>query len=67
LNRSDIARTYQGDRGMRQCFILAVITSILASGFTVCSASNAAAGCRMEQQCRWVNYKKVCTYVRVCR
>jgi hypothetical protein len=52
---------------MRQCFILAVITSILASGFTVCSASNAAAGCRMEQQCRWVNYKKVCTYVRVCR
>lgn len=23
--------------------------------------------CRMEKQCRWVNYKKVCTYVRVCR
>jgi hypothetical protein len=23
--------------------------------------------CRMEQQCRWVNYKKICTYVKVCR
>lgn len=23
--------------------------------------------CRMEQQCRWVNFKKVCTYVKVCR
>ncbi len=52
---------------MRQCLILAVITSIVAGGFTVCSASIAAANCRMEQQCRWVNYKKVCTYVRVCR
>ena len=23
--------------------------------------------CRMEQQCKWVNFKKVCTYVKVCR
>jgi hypothetical protein len=23
--------------------------------------------CRMEKQCRWVNFKKVCTYVKVCR
>jgi hypothetical protein len=23
--------------------------------------------CRMEQQCHWENYKKVCTYVKVCR
>jgi hypothetical protein len=23
--------------------------------------------CRMEQQCRWVNFKKICTYVKVCR
>ena len=23
--------------------------------------------CRMEQQCHWVNFKKVCTYVKVCR
>ena len=23
--------------------------------------------CRMEKQCHWENYKKICTYVRVCR
>jgi hypothetical protein len=23
--------------------------------------------CRMEQQCHWENFKKVCTYVKVCR
>jgi hypothetical protein len=23
--------------------------------------------CRMEQQCHWANFKKVCTYVKVCR
>jgi len=23
--------------------------------------------CRIEQQCHWVNFKKICTYVKVCR
>jgi hypothetical protein len=23
--------------------------------------------CRMEQQCHWENFKKVCTYVKECR
>ena len=23
--------------------------------------------CRMEQQCRWENFKKHCVWVRVCR
>jgi len=23
--------------------------------------------CRMEQQCHWENFKKICTWVRVCR
>jgi hypothetical protein len=23
--------------------------------------------CRMEQQCHWENFKKICVYVRVCR
>ncbi len=23
--------------------------------------------CHMEQQCHWENFKKVCTYVKVCR
>lgn len=23
--------------------------------------------CHMEQQCHWVNFKKICTWVKVCR
>ena len=23
--------------------------------------------CRMEQQCHWENFKKICIYVKVCR
>ena len=23
--------------------------------------------CRMEQQCRWENFKKICVYTKVCR
>jgi coproporphyrinogen III oxidase len=23
--------------------------------------------CHMEQQCHWENFKKICTYVKVCR
>ncbi len=34
---------------------------------TAIHVTPAAAECRMEKQCRWVNFKKVCTYVRVCR
>jgi hypothetical protein len=30
-------------------------------------AAAQAKTCRMEQQCRWVNFKKICTYVKVCR
>ena len=30
-------------------------------------AAAQAKTCRMEQQCHWVNFKKICTYVKVCR
>ena len=23
--------------------------------------------CRLEQQCHWENFKKICVYVKVCR
>jgi len=26
-----------------------------------------AKNCRMEQQCHWENFKKICVYVKVCR
>ncbi len=41
--------------------------AIIGMCAAVADATPAKAGCRMEKQCRWVNFKKVCTYVRVCR
>ena len=48
--------------------------SIFVLGLGPCFAAPAAAQpdpkgktCRMEQQCHWENYKKICVYVKVCR
>lgn len=53
--------------------------ALLASSMIVLSASPGSAAtvaksaeakgktCRMEQQCRWENFKKICVYVKVCR
>jgi hypothetical protein len=52
-------------------FVLAA--GVLIAGFTTgpSQAAGDPAGkgksCRMEQQCRWENFKKICTYVKVCR
>jgi len=31
------------------------------------SASPQGKTCRIEQQCHWENFKKICIYVKVCR
>jgi hypothetical protein len=45
--------------------------AILAAGLLGAPQAFAAQGggqnCRMEQQCHWQNFKKVCVYVKVCR
>jgi hypothetical protein len=46
--------------------------AILALSFTGHFASAAAQEdkgktCRMEQQCHWENFKKICVWVKVCR
>ena len=28
---------------------------------------NGGKNCRMEQQCHWENFKKICVWVKVCR
>jgi hypothetical protein len=58
---------------MARSAALVLIAGILAVGFgaaPVSAASDPAAkgkSCRMEQQCRWENFKKICTWVKVCR
>ncbi len=51
---------------MRTLFALTLIAGSFAVAMDVAPAA-AEKRCRMEQQCRWVNYKKVCHYVKVCR
>jgi hypothetical protein len=54
-------------------FVLLAISMIVLSGSpgwaAAVAASTEAKGktCRMEQQCRWENFKKICVYVKVCR
>jgi hypothetical protein len=42
--------------------LLAILTPISAD-----AQPAKGKNCRMEQQCHWENFKKVCVYVKVCR
>jgi hypothetical protein len=50
-----------------------VLSSGLLAFIFICNPTDASAqeskgkNCRMEQQCHWENFKKVCTWVQVCR
>jgi hypothetical protein len=57
---------------MKYFTALAITVFILGIGLslapTLAAAQDAKAKtCRMEQQCRWENFKKICVYVKVCR
>ncbi len=51
---------------MRALLALALIAGVSTAALDATPAT-AEQHCRMEKQCRWVNFKKVCTYVKVCR
>jgi hypothetical protein len=51
---------------MKTALAFTLIACLCAVGLNAAPAS-AEQHCRMEKQCRWVNYKKICTYVKVCR
>jgi hypothetical protein len=46
--------------------LVALISSAIAAPPTQ-PAEEKGKSCRMEQQCHWENFKKVCVYVKVCR
>jgi len=47
---------------------LALCIAALALLAVTAPASAADAnGCHMEKQCKWVNFQKVCVWVKVCR
>jgi hypothetical protein len=50
---------------MYRPLVFALIAGVLAVSLHAGSAS--AERCRMEQQCKWKNFKKICVWVKVCR
>ena len=55
---------------MRIYLSLAIVALVFGSGLTSARAASPeekGKTCRMEQQCHWENFKKICTYVKVCR
>ena len=55
---------------MTRCLLLAcAIMALLASHMPAGAQAQGAKGknCRIEQQCHWENFKKVCVNVKVCR
>lgn len=44
-------------------------TALILIGQSTAASSEESKGksCRMEQQCHWENFKKVCVWVKVCR
>jgi hypothetical protein len=49
--------------------LLALASAALVLGIVAAPTVASAQGkvCHMEQQCRWVGFKKICTYTKVCR
>jgi len=49
-------------------FLSCAILALISFNGTAASAQDTSGkNCRMEQQCRWENFKKICTWVKVCR
>ena len=47
--------------------IATVMIGVLLELVPAHSASPQGKTCRIEQQCHWENFKKICIYVKVCR
>ena len=49
--------------------VMSTLLGLLAILMPISANAQPAKGknCRMEQQCHWENFKKVCVYVKVCR
>ncbi len=45
-------------------FVALVIVSMPQAAM---AQDKAGKNCRMEQQCHWENFKKICVWVKVCR
>jgi hypothetical protein len=53
----------------RSLFVGCAILALIAVSHSAEALAQDAKGkdCRMEQQCHWQNFKKICVWVKVCR
>jgi hypothetical protein len=60
-------------RGFSLAIAAAILACVSGANAQTISAKKAQTSdpngkvCRMEQQCHWENFKKICTWVKVCR
>jgi hypothetical protein len=47
--------------------IALAVTVTRTPTFAASAGATNGKSCRMEQQCRWENFKKICTWMKVCR
>jgi hypothetical protein len=55
---------------MTRCLSAFIMLAVLAGGAAAEEQTRGDAKgkvCRMEQQCHWENFKKICTWVKICR
>jgi len=44
-----------------------VVVFLVSTHHAAVAKDSGAKNCRMEQQCHWENFKKICVWVKVCR
>jgi len=55
-------------RGLSLAVAFAIAAAVLfGTPQAFAAQSGGGQNCRMEQQCHWQNFKKICVYVKVCR
>jgi hypothetical protein len=53
---------------MRSILLLyCAILPLVLGNVTAVKAQEKGKNCRMEQQCHWENFKKICVWIKVCR
>jgi hypothetical protein len=47
------------------CGLMALV--VISMPLSAMAQDKTGKNCRMEQQCHWENFKKICVWVKVCR
>ena len=58
-------KTMRRLRSTVACSLIALVA--LSTPQASIAQDKTAKNCRMEQQCHWENFKKICVWVKVCR